>query len=569
VYSRGLGGTPEALRERQPIVTPAVVLVYEGRVDNRTEVAAKCRRAELATAPDGDVLLAAFTAWGEAFPRHVDGEYAFVLFERRERRLVAGRDAVGVKKLYLADDGRRFCLASSLALLLRYLRKPPPLDSEGLVNFIASGGLVGASGRTVYRGIRPVPPGHVLACSEGAFHVRPYWTLEEGAEVAPRSVDECDSHFRAVLFDSVKGALRALSPVGTELSGGLDSSTVTSVAATVTSRQNPPATQLIAFSLVASETWQADERRYQDAVLERYPLEHQTYDLDQLPDDLSFGDAAQPAFLNAQPWLLSAQRAFARERGVRVSLTGQGGDAVMGYYLPPFHLSPMLRSLRLRAWFRESVKWVGHGSYSWWRLLSVFGSGDTRRGMGPLPRLPQWLVPRMARQVRDALDALVTAPSGRFLKDPRTFHVHLVRNMAASLPDADYFPWEPRYPLLSRALVEFMLTLPWQAKASPVENRVVQRRALKDVLPQQVAQRRSKGDFTPRFFRGLQRNWGVWEPLTRGKHLADLGIVEPGAFQDAAERLRFGVADSAFSLLCACLILEGWLDARARAAPLG
>jgi asparagine synthase (glutamine-hydrolysing) len=162
-------------------------------------------------------------------------------------------------------------------------------------------------------------------------------------------------------------------------------------------------------------------------------------------------------------------------------------------------------------------------------------------------------------------DRLMSDHGHRPVRNPRIFHMQLVRSLATSLPDRTRLPWEPRYPLLYRPLVEFLVALPQRLKASARNNRILQRQALAGVLPDLVRLRRTKGDFTARFFRGLRNHWDMWGLSAPGRRLADRGIVNPAQFQEACQRLRHGEGtDSPY--LAAALVMEAWLAARTRHA---
>ena len=123
------------------------------------------------------------------------------------------------------------------------------------------------------------------------------------------------------------------------------------------------------------------------------------------------------------------------------------------------------------------------------------------------------------------------------------------------------FKWDDRHPLLYRPLVEFMLQVPWELKVSPVEDRVLQRRALRGILPESIRLRTGKTEVEASICQGLRRNWAIVKPLSSARHLAELGIVEPRGFQRQCEQIRHGYISKAtgFALPWGALIMERWL----------
>jgi asparagine synthase (glutamine-hydrolysing) len=558
LFAQPYGGTPETEHEPQPLVTPDALLVYTGRVDNRGEIARRLAQPELARASDGVVLAAASAAWGDQFPDLVDGEFSFARLDRRTGRLLAGRDAIGLHKLLLYQDARRYWVASRLDLLLASLPQVPPDNRGAFAHFLGTGGGLGLLGETFYTGIDYLPAGHTVS-HEGAGRDpqrRRYYVPDLERELLLPSPSDYVEQLRTLLFASVEGALRSSGPVCVELSGGLDSSTVTAVAARA--KQRGAAPDLLAYSLIASETTQADERPFQAAVLERYPLEHYEFDIDTLGDVVDLRGVCQPAIVDAQGWVLGAQRALARTRGPRVCLTGHGGDFVFGHSMPPIHLAEALKRGNLSGWWREMNQWTRSGRYSLWRLLWKFSRGDSYWAFDELSSAPAWFAPSWARSIEEARLRAQTLPRGRFATNPREYHFSLVRRLAEIYPEAGRTPWESRAPLMARRLVEFMVRLPARYKATASDTRVLQRRALADVLPEKVARRRAKGDYTPRFFRGLRRRWDFWEVLARGKHLADLGVVDPARFHSSCLRALAGHG-AELNFLVPALLLEAWL----------
>ena len=159
MYTRPLASTPEARMELQPLVDQRTILTYTGRIDNRRQVAELLHQPGLALAADGAVMLAAYAAWGEAFPAKLNGEYSFAVVDRHDGRLVAGRDALGIHKLYVLEETRRLWIASNLALLLASVPKEPGISSTGAADFIAGGATLGPLLRTLFRSVNYVGAG--------------------------------------------------------------------------------------------------------------------------------------------------------------------------------------------------------------------------------------------------------------------------------------------------------------------------------------------------------------------------------------------------------------------------
>lgn len=541
--------------EPEPSAGGFQVLVYSsGYLSNAREVS-----DVLGGDRTSSVWVRAYEKWGCDLSAHLLGQYCFAIYDRARCTLIAGGDSLGIIRPIVYRHGSRFWVTSKLDLLLSCLSAQPPLNRGAIADFVGCGGTLGTSGQTVYDKVSFVPAGLIWAVDPAGVVYRrsALWPPRFTTPSRRASLADHADELRSLLCDAVRASLSGVSSAIVDLSGGLDSSTVAAFAAKVRASEPARNLRLTAFSLVASVSSRADETEWQDMVLKQHPMDQRRFDIDQLPDALDFSGIAEPGLQDIQPWGLIAQRQLARELPVEASLSGQGGDAVFALALPPMHLAEELRHGRLISWAREIRRWVRGGRFAVWPLLAIHSRGDALRAYGLPPVMPMWLR-RDAVTIEGPWEQLMTTRYGRFITNPRLFHLQMVMNLAASLPDRARLPWSPRYPLLYRPLVEFLVGLPHVLKCTPIENRILQRLALKGVLPEALRQRRTKGDFTGRFFRGLREYWSIWEPLTCGRRLGDLGIVEPKQFRLACERLRHGDATD-FPYLSAALVMEAWL----------
>ncbi len=161
---RMLRTTPESLGERQPLTdeTGEFAITFDGRIDNRDELLAGLRAAgaRLEAGTDAELVLRAYQAWGEDSPRRLLGDFAFVIWDKRQRRLFCARDQLGVKPFYYQRDERTFRCGSELHQLLQdpAVKREP---NEGMVGeYLAT--VVTTLEETLYRGVFRLPPGHLL-----------------------------------------------------------------------------------------------------------------------------------------------------------------------------------------------------------------------------------------------------------------------------------------------------------------------------------------------------------------------------------------------------------------------
>lgn len=300
----------------------------------RRELEARGHR--LATRSDSEILLHLYEDFGTECVRHLRGEFAFVLWDERTRTLVAGRDRFGIKPLsYSVHDGTLMLASEVKALLAAGL--PARWDFESFWD--ASSLIVPRQDRSLFAGVRQVPPGCLLVAQDGRVRIERYWDFDYPRAADARAMDdrECAEAFRAALDEAVRLRLRADVPVGCYLSGGIDSCAVLGLAAR--HRSDPIRTFTLAF----------DRTEYDESPIAREMAERTGAEFHPIPirqADLAehFGDAIEQAetlCLNAHgvaKYLLS--RAV-RDTGYKVVITGEGSDEILGGY-PPFRRDMLL-----------------------------------------------------------------------------------------------------------------------------------------------------------------------------------------------------------------------------------
>ena len=327
--------TTESLAESLPLAAGPFVLTADARIDNR-DVLLPQLRTDLAAlgldrevVPDSSLVLAAYARWGLGCVDRLLGAFAFALWDGREQRLVCARDHFGVRPLYTVDlPGRLFAFASEPQALFALDGVDPVLDEERVAESLAA--RLYEPVLTPFRGVARLPAAHVLRADRDGTGQREYWQLEPSDAPAPASWAE---RFAELFDQAVRCRVRSAFPVGSELSGGLDSSAVTVVAARVlgTEGRLPLHTFSLAYSDPAS-----DERPFSQAVLDQLgdaAVAHEVHPERERIVDLYteiYQTLADPRVRgNGYGNYLSGREAA--RHGVRVLLTGQDGDTTVGH----------------------------------------------------------------------------------------------------------------------------------------------------------------------------------------------------------------------------------------------
>ena len=323
-------------------------LVFNGAVYNYRELQEGLRAGghNFRTNCDTEVLLAMLQRHGPAALPRLRGMFAFALWDAQERRLFAARDALGIKPFYYARlPGQGLVFASELNALLASGLVEPEIDPVSAGEYLAWFSV--PAPRTIYRGIMNLPPGHSLAVDpDGRLHIQPWWQMPAPRQPgrAARSYPDFVAGLRAQLEDTVRAHRVADVPVGAFLSGGMDSTAVVGL------MSRAGAGRLKTFSLIFNE---ADYTEQQSARLaaETYGTDHHEEILTgarvarDLPRLLRTFD--QPTGDGINSFYVSQA---AKAGGVKVALSGLGGDELFGSY-PSFRDLPRLAGL-LRIWRR-------------------------------------------------------------------------------------------------------------------------------------------------------------------------------------------------------------------------
>jgi asparagine synthase (glutamine-hydrolysing) len=339
----------------QPMVSDCgrYVIAFNGEIYNfrglRAELeAAGCR---FRSDSDTEVLLALLKREGSAGLARAVGMFAFALWDKERRELLLARDRLGIKPLLyapLADGGIAF--ASEIRALKEHPGIDLGIDGEALSEYLAC--LYVPAPRTIHRGIRKLPPGHVLRWRGGRSEIAPYWRPEIAGDrvLAP---DEAAEEILPLLRQAVSGCMIADVPVGCFLSGGLDSSVIAALMAEEARRLGAPPVRT--FTMTFPEA-AYDERKAAARIAGRIGSRHTELAADpaQAVSTEALAAAFGEPFGNPTALLVSALSRAARAH-VTVALVGDGGDEVFAGY-PRYRGGRLAQAYRrLPSWLRESV----------------------------------------------------------------------------------------------------------------------------------------------------------------------------------------------------------------------
>jgi len=536
----------------QPMRDGELQLIHNGEIYNYIELRDELRTKghTFSTGTDSEVILAAYREWGEECVERFNGMWAFVIWDATRRTLFASRDRLGIKPFYYRVSGDRFSFAS----------EPWPIRGDGAnlraVRDYLEQGYLDEGDETFFDDVVRLPPAHSLTFGPNGLRLRRYWSLEPAEPPA-----DATAAVRRLVLDAVRLQLRSDVPVGTCLSGGIDSS---SIAVAVAEHGHDHQETVTAYF----DEKGFDERPYARAVVDRTGAEPHwvTFDAADLVSDL-------PAIVQAQGepfgstsicagWYVMRE---AKRSGLTVMLDGQGGDEIFGGYRASFgyRVSDLLRAGRVGEAGQELRAFAQVHGPRWAAVALTTPYVPERVRLAARARL-RGASTLVSPELRG--DASV-APNGNGTVFPdrlrRQLHVLLTQRGLPELlryedRNSMAHSLEARVPLLDHRLVELAFALDGSELIREGETKSVLRRALSDLLPPSVASRRDKlGFVTPeaRFMRGALGDFAA--EVFRSRSFRERGFVDAAAASRRLTRHRQGQVNAGMELWRA-LNLELW-----------
>jgi asparagine synthase (glutamine-hydrolysing) len=580
--------TPEASLESLPMEFGGrVVITGDVRLDNREDLLGSLPESGFLSqsTPDCALVLAAYEKWGENCVEHFLGDFAFAIWDKRAQKLFCARDHMGIKPFYYAAiPGRQFVFGTEIKAVLL---APGIADTINELR-VADGyvHLVNDPVSTYYAHVSRLPAAHAMVV-KNTISTRRYWRLNPDRELRLNSDRDYAEGFHTLFSQAVKSRMRSCHPMGSMLSGGLDSSSVTCIARDWLRAQGKP--KLHTFSGVFNDVRECDERPYIRTVLEQghcepnfvvadsfSPLSNAEEMMWHLDAPLSSGNLYMT-------WNLYGK---AGELGVKTILDGYDGDTTVSHGVG--RLAELAGSRRWRDLAFELRRAASHRQGQsrllwWWKMFSRYNPAAGRVNQvfcGVKRRLPgsrsqqgpRWdqidfLNPDLAQRLGLEEIAQKRVPRHR---SERESHLHMLERevLTQGVEILDHisaaFNVEVRFPFMDIRLIEYCLSLPSDQKYRGGMTRFVLHSSMAGILPEKIQTRGGKSNLTPSFEKGLlkfeRENVGKII-LEEGGQLAEYVNLE--LVKGCLGRFQSGAAsNSDFLALWRAIGLALWLRSR-------
>ncbi len=552
---------------RQPMANEdrSVHLVFNGEIYNHADLRAELEAAghRFRSKSDGEVILHGYEQWGEAVVGRLNGMFAFAVLDGKQDLVLVARDRFGIKPLYYHLSPERMIFASEIKGILASERVKAEADDKAIVEYLTFQNVV--SERTFFRGVRLMSPGYlaVVRLKGPSTEFRRWWDADFSAELTPKELreEECALALRGILRDAIERQLMSDVPLGTYLSGGMDSGTLTAVA----SRAIPHLMTFTAgFDVRRATGLEAgfDERAAAEAMsshfgTEQYEMVIQATDMPRVLPRLVWHMEVPRLGMSYPNFLISRLAS----RFVKVALSGAGGDELFGGY--PWRYPGGSRA-------RTIEGFVDAAFPAWQRVVpaeradEAYGPrlAEARRAAPPRERLVELLQNAPRFELWSPLNQALYFEMKTFL------HGLLVLGDALSMAHS----LEERVPFLDHALVDYALRVPAaykydaaletgaadaQGRRETSMGKRVLRRAMEGLVPEEILQRKKQGFSAPEksWYRGP--NEGYVRDLLLAPRTLDRGLLRPEFVRAVVGEHSSGEKNHRL-LLWSLLCLEHW-----------
>ena len=469
------------------------VLIYNGELYNTQELSNELRKLGhcFEGHSDTEVLLHAYAQWGAGCVHKLNGIFAFAVWEGKRKRLFLARDRIGVKPLFYRHEKESLLFASEIKTILCHPFVKPQLSPQGAAEIILLGpGRTPGSG--VIHGIREVEPGCCGFFEKGKLNLRRYWKLTDREH--RESFEETVDHVRYLVLDAIKRQMVSDVPIGTFLSGGLDSSLISAVCARELKRDGQ---QLQTFSVdyvdqaqhfQAGKFQPSQDTAYIEIMQQFICSDHHWTVLS--PDDLvtELENATIARDLPGMADVDFSLLAFCRNirPHVKVALSGECADEIFGGY--PWYRDPQVRSVSGFPWAQNSdqrsellssavADKVSALDYIQDRYRHTCAQSDILPGNSPLEK---------------RMKEMINLNFGWFMQTllDRKDRMSMYNGLEVRVPFCDY------------RIAEYLYAVPWEFKDWQGREKGLLREAVKDLLPQEILWRKKipyPKTFDPRY----------------------------------------------------------------------
>jgi asparagine synthase (glutamine-hydrolysing) len=504
--------THNSFLEKLPFVDveSRISIVADARLDNRSELAGLLviSDKELANLPDSQLLLRAFKKWGSSCAERLQGDFSFAIWDDLNKQLFCCRDHMGINPFYYYHCGDLFIFASEIKAILTNHHIQKKINEERVADYLAC--IVTEKESTFYQNIYRLPPAHHLSFGKKGFFKNSYWNLSY-TQQSTESFENQAEELRELFTRAISNRICSPFEIGSSLSGGLDSSSIVSVAADIFKKEQKNK-KLHTFSGIFNTLTECDEREYIDAIIRenRNQIIPHFIPVDAIRPGKLFEHVAEfedepfyvPHFFMGYEILKNASK-----NKVRIFLDGHDGDSAISYGLGLF--PELLKKMKFKTAFMESVHIHRSRKQSLIYLLNTGKQIIQRSSIlscllsrNP-PKTPAILSPSFAKQtgIQDRFHDYRKKTNTGGLNEWESHYIGLTTPLQTHAIDflnrfGSQFHINTTFPFYDPNVLQHCLNLPAESKLHHGLNRYIMRSAIGHLLPNKVFARKYKTDFS-------------------------------------------------------------------------
>ncbi len=514
--------TAESINEELPYEDDnnRLVITADARIDNRRDLSEKLCIKDVKDVPDSFFILKAYEKWGDKCPEKLLGDFCFVIWDKDKEILFCARDHMGVKPFYYYMSDESFFFATEMKALFSIPEVPCELNELKIAFYLMQ---VSTDKKlTFYKDICRLSAASSLTIGKNSTEIDKYWKVDPESQIIMDSDEDYIQAFSDIFAEAVNCRLRSALPLGFELSGGLDSSSVVCMARNILNN-NPNTIQddINTFSMIFKDFPNVDESYYIKKVANISGITSHLISSDKISPleniDKVFWHQEQPFNTPNMSILCNMQKRM-KDNGIRILLTGSGGDQTINLGRNYFRV--LFTNIKWQKLIMELYRYSKNTKVSMHNLFFEHVI---------IPSIPMYLKNILKKlfilvKKRPYVDNkyilnkdFATRLGGKidfkkFVPIPKTargYHYFVINNIShqevLEMRDkrVSAFDIEPRYPFYDKRLIEFCYAIPDEMKFKFGWNRYIQRMAMENMLPKEVQWRPFKRFFGDVFEKNL------------------------------------------------------------------
>jgi asparagine synthase (glutamine-hydrolysing) len=555
--------TPESRLELQPYTSRrGSVVTWDGRLDNREQLILELG-TPLPGKADIDIVSEAFDRWGTGSFRRFIGDWSVSIWNPEANELILARDYIGVKQLFYYATHNKVVWCNHLEALA-LCGESFSLCQEYIAGYLT---FYPPQYLTPYQEIRAVHAGSYLRISESQISESEYSEVDGHQRIDYKSDAEYEEQYRYLFGQAVQRRLRTDAPVLADLSGGFDSSAITCMADYVAAHMATQNPKIDTFTFCDPSEPEEEDSWYSELVEAKRGRSGHRLVVKAAGDTLQFNSSVfRPTPDLPRHEIAMALPGILRQGNYRVILSGFGGDEVNGQALDlRVLIADLLRSRRLTTASKQLVAWSLETGIPFVQLLcqsaKILLPAPIRTTSRTMKHSEPWLNIDFVRKNR-TLTQLLSASEGSSKWSPASRDSFQTLNtLRRQLTNEHPTTAEKRYPFLDADLARFLFSIPLDQLLRPGERRHLMRRALRDIVPEQVLNRKTKAGAARCIALALSKQWDEIREVVASSLLSELGIVDASCFCASLTAAKHGQIPPHIVSLLKTLTLEFWLRA--------